>query len=136
MSPVLTATRSATSSRRSGVVVQRLDGVDQRERRGRLALLLQQLGQVEPEVGFRPRRLDDVGQLGDRPVLVLVPPEDRAERQAGIDRVGRRAGRGGLGAEMADQVAQQIVALVELVGRAQDTDTLGGIDILIGLPGK
>ena len=68
-------------------VVERLDRVDQSQGFGGLALLLQELGQVEPEVGFRPRRLDDLGQLGDRLVFLLVPPEDRAERQPGIDRV-------------------------------------------------
>ena len=103
-------------------VVQRLHAVGQGQRVAPLALLLEELGQVEPQVGLGFRRLGHLGELGDRLILLVVPPLDGAERQPGIDRVGRRLGRIGLAAEVADQVAQQVVALVELVGRAEELD--------------
>ena len=83
-----------------GGVVQRLDRVGQRQRVVALALLLQQLGQLEPQVRLGPRRLGHPGELGDRLVLVVVPPEDVAQAEPRIDGVGRGGRRLGLAAEM------------------------------------
>ena len=100
-------------------VVERLNRVQELERIGRRALLHQKLGEVEPQVRLGPSGLDDLGQLGDRLILFVAPPQDRAERQPRVNRFGGARGRDGLAAEVVDQVAQEIVSLEKLERRAQ-----------------
>ena len=65
-----------------GCVVERLHRIRQCQCIGPVALLLQQLGQVEPQVRLGLGCLGDLGELGDRLVLVVVPPQDRRQRQS------------------------------------------------------
>jgi hypothetical protein len=113
-------------------VVERLDLIHQRQRVGIRALLLHELGQVQPQVGFRPRRGHDAGQFGDRFLFLVVPPEKRAERQPGVDRVGGTVCRAGLAAEVVDQVAEQVVALVHFIGCPQNRDH-GAVKVVVHL---
>ena len=91
-------------------VVQRLDGVGRGQRVVAIALLLQQLGQLESQARFGPRGLGDPGELVDRLVLVAVPQQDVAGAEPRIGRVGRVGCRLRLPEEMRHQVADQVLA--------------------------
>ncbi len=89
-SPVKTESRSASSSRRFMVVLSSgCDRVGQGQRIGALSLLLEELGQVEPQLRLGLRCLGHLGELGDRLFLVVVPPV-RSPRAPAADRSHRR----------------------------------------------
>src|SRR5262249_44488331 len=102
-----------------GRVVERLDRLDDRQRFGRVAALLGQLGGRQTQVGFGAGCLDGLFKLRDRGILVVVPPEQVAQRQARVEAVGGRCGGLGLLAKVGRQVTGKVVAPVELEGVAQ-----------------
>ncbi len=114
-----------------GGVVERLYRLGHLQRVVAITLLLQELGQLEPQARFGPRGLGDPSELGDRLVLVAVPQQDVAGAEPRIGRVGRVGRRLRLLEEMPGQVAHEVVALVELVGRAQDLDRRL-VDVIVG----
>ena len=112
-----------------GLLVERLDRVDQRQGLDRLAPPGLQLGQPEAELDVPARRVEGPRQRGHGVFLVVVPPLDVTEGQQGIGPVGlgRRADRA---PEVIDQVGGQVVTPVDFVCVPQDLDRRG-VEIVV-----
>ena len=82
-SPVKTDSRSAAPRAASSWCCRAAGPRRPSPMRRPVPLLLQKLGQVQPELGLGLGVLGHLGEFGDRLVLVVVPPIDRASASRG-----------------------------------------------------